>query len=71
MITALQLLTLSIYCQVPEKMSYQAVVRDSSGEPKKNSSVGMQISILQGSATGTAVYTETQTPITNENGLAT
>jgi hypothetical protein len=29
----------------------------------------MQISILQGSANGTAVYVETQTPTTNTNGL--
>jgi uncharacterized protein (TIGR02145 family) len=29
----------------------------------------MQISILQGSASGTAVYVETQTPTTNANGL--
>jgi uncharacterized protein (TIGR02145 family) len=31
----------------------------------------MQISILHGSANGTAVYTETQTPTTNANGLVT
>src|SRR5690554_2619759 len=29
----------------------------------------MQISILEGSANGTVVYTETQTPTTNDNGL--
>ncbi|MFC2086579.1 hypothetical protein ACFLSA_00220 [Bacteroidota bacterium] len=29
----------------------------------------MQISILQGSATGPVVYTEKQTPTTNANGL--
>jgi len=31
----------------------------------------MQISIIQGSELGTAVYIETQTPTTNENGLVT
>ncbi|HUX97316.1 MAG TPA: FISUMP domain-containing protein [Bacteroidales bacterium] len=31
----------------------------------------MQISILQGSSTGSVVYTETQTPTTNANGLVT
>ncbi len=31
--------------------------------------VGMQISILKGSAVGTAVYVETQTPTSNVNGL--
>ncbi|MFN5386711.1 MAG: fibrobacter succinogenes major paralogous domain-containing protein, partial [Bacteroidota bacterium] len=35
-----------------------------------NQPVGMRISILQGSASGTAVYVETQTPTTNANGLA-
>jgi hypothetical protein len=55
--------------QVPEKMSYQAVVRDASGILLSNSSVGMQISILQGSAQGSPVYIETQTPTSNDNGL--
>lgn len=59
------------YSQVPERMSYQAVIRDASNELVTNQEVGMQISILQGSATGTAVYVETQTKQTNENGLVT
>jgi len=36
-----------------------------------NSNIGMQISILQGSATGTAVYVESFSPTTNANGLVT
>jgi len=55
--------------QSPQKMSYQAVVRNSSDKLVVNKVVGVKISILQGSATGTAVYTETQTPTTNANGL--
>ncbi len=55
--------------QAPEKMSYQAVVRDASDELVTNTSVGMKISILQGSASGVIVYAETQTPTTNANGL--
>jgi uncharacterized protein (TIGR02145 family) len=55
--------------QVPQKMSYQAVVRNSTNTLVINSPVGMQISILQGSATGTAVYVETHNPTTNDNGL--
>jgi uncharacterized protein (TIGR02145 family) len=55
--------------QAPEKMSYQAVVRNSSGALLPSSVVGMKISILQGSASGTPVYVETQTPSTNANGL--
>jgi len=54
---------------VPEKMSFQAVIRDGSEVLVTNALVGLQISILQGSATGTAVYTETHTPTTNDNGL--
>lgn len=62
-------LTASVFAQTPEKMSYQAVIRDSGDTLVTNQSVGMQISILQGSAGGTAVYVETQTPTTNANGL--
>jgi hypothetical protein len=56
--------------QAPEKMSYKAVVRDGSNNLVISTVIGMQISILQGSASGLAVYVETQTPTTNANGLA-
>jgi hypothetical protein len=65
------LLTATTFAQAPEKMSYQAVVRDNGDALIKSLAVGMQISILQGSASGTAVYIETQTPTTNANGLVT
>ena len=59
-------ITASTFAQAPEKMSYQAVVRDSGNAIVSNQDVGMQLSILQGT---TAVYVETQTPTTNANGL--
>ena len=59
----------SIFAQAPQKMSYQAVIRNTSGALVTSSSVGMKISILQGSATGTVAYSETQTASTNANGL--
>jgi len=65
------LLAATTFAQTPEKMSYQAVVRDSGDALVTNLAVGMQISILQTTATGTAVYIETQTPTTNINGLVT
>lgn len=65
------LLTTSVFAQAPEKMSYQAVVRNSGDNLVTSQPVGMQISILQTSATGTEVYVETQTPTTNVNGLVT
>jgi hypothetical protein len=45
------------------------VVRDSGDALVTSQPVGMQISILQTTATGTAVYVETQAPTTNVNGL--
>lgn len=59
----------SVFAQSPEKMSYQSVVRNSANALLVNTQVGMRISILQGSAEGSQVYTETQTPTTNANGL--
>ncbi|MEY3452083.1 MAG: hypothetical protein RL711_1911, partial [Bacteroidota bacterium] len=63
------LLSASLYAQSPQKMSYQAVIRNSSNAIVASKQVGVKISILQGSSTGTAVYEETQTPTTNINGL--
>ncbi|MDB9721160.1 hypothetical protein OAA67_04705 [Winogradskyella sp.] len=64
-------LTSICFAQAPEKMSYQAMVKDSNGGLVISQTIGMQISILQTSTTGTAVYVETQTPTTNVNGLVT
>ncbi len=65
------LLTVSVFAQAPQKMSYQAVIRNSSSTLITSTPVGMRISILQGSATGTAVYVEiyNPNPVTNANGL--
>ena len=69
-VTCLFILALQpVIAQTPQKMSYQAVVRNASNDLVTNQSVGIKISILQGSATGTPVYVETQTPTTNANGL--
>jgi uncharacterized protein (TIGR02145 family) len=61
----------SAIAQLPQKMSYQSVIRNSSNQLVTSHAVGMRVSILLGSATGTAVYVETQTPTTNINGLVT
>lgn len=57
------------WTQSPEKMSYQAIVRNSSNALVVNHSVGMRISILQGSTLGSEVYVETHIANTNANGL--
>lgn len=62
---------LTSWAQSPQQMTFQAVIRDASDQLVSNAAIGMQISILQTSATGVAVYIERHTPTTNNNGLAT
>ena len=63
------LLSVSLWAQAPQQFSYQAVIRNSSNALVSSTAIGMKISLLQGSATGNAVYEETHTPTTNANGL--
>lgn len=58
-----------VVAQAPQKMSYQSVIRNTSNALIVSAPIGMRISILQGSSSGPSVYTETQTPTTNVNGL--
>jgi diphthamide biosynthesis methyltransferase len=57
--------------QSPQGMTYQAVVRDTANHLVTNKLVSMRLSILQGSATGTVVYSEVQAPTSNSFGLVT
>ena len=64
------ILSISIgYAQVPEKLSYQAVIRDNTNKLVANQDVGVQISILKEGTPNTTVYVETHTILTNANGL--
>lgn len=71
LILIVAIVSINVSAQAPDKMSYQSVVRNSSNQLVTSRVVGMRISILQGSLSGAAVYVETQTPITNINGLVT
>ena len=71
LIAILLLCAVSLFAQAPEKFTYQAVVRNANNSLVANAQVGMRVSILQGSANGSAVYVETQTGTTNTNGLLT
>jgi len=62
-------LTATVWAQSPNKMSYQAVIRNSSDALVTNTQIGLEVNIRQGTTSGTVVYTETQTPTTNANGL--
>lgn len=61
----------SAFSQAPEKMSYQAIIRDANSALIANQSVSVRISILKTSTSGTAVYVETHATTTNPNGLIT
>ena len=63
------LISASLWAQAPQSFSYQAVIRGSNNDLVANKPVGMKISLLKGSETGTAVYVETHTPTSNANGL--
>ncbi|MGY9044339.1 MAG: hypothetical protein ACKVG3_10690, partial [Rhodobacterales bacterium] len=58
-----------VAAQAPQKMSYQAVIRNEANALVINQQVGIQISLLQGSVSGDVIFVETHTPSTNENGL--
>lgn len=57
--------------QVPQKFSYQAVARDGSGNVLPSKSISIRISILDGSPTGVANYSEVHSVTTNQFGLFT
>ncbi len=63
---ALMLAVFSSFGQYNYKFNYQAAVRNGSGTPiASGSTVGLRISILEGSATGTPLYQETHTAVVN------
>ena len=63
------IITATVWGQSPEKMTYQSVIRNSGDQLVTNTSIGIQISILQTSVSGASVYTERHFPATNINGL--
>ena len=57
------------FAQAPQKISYQAVIRDGNNALVKSSDIGVEINIIQGAPNGTIVYSETHEATTNQNGL--
>jgi uncharacterized protein (TIGR02145 family) len=60
--------TITIFAQAPQGFNYQAIVRNSSGQLLLNQDVLVKFNILQNSATGDIVYSETQTANTDDLG---
>lgn len=61
----------SLAGQVPQAFNFQAIARDGSGNVLGNKAIGLQLSILAGSESGTVLYAETFSVTTNEFGLFT
>lgn len=61
----------TVFAQSPNQLQYQAIMRNSSGAVVANQAVGMRVSLLKSSATGSAVYSETHRDTTTANGLVT
>lgn len=61
--------TLNVFAQSPEKMSYQAIIRSQDNSLVANSNISLKIIVHQGTVTGTNVYQETHSVATNGNGL--
>jgi hypothetical protein len=59
-----------MFGQAPQSFKYQAIARDNLGKVLSDRTVAFRISILQGSATGTEIYSETHSTTTNPYGLA-
>lgn len=69
-IFALFCLSASMFAQSPNKISYQAVVRNSANALIVNQAITMKITIVQGNPTGAQLFTEKHNTTTNVNGLA-
>ena len=63
------IIALQAFAQAPQAFNYQAIARDSTGNILANQNVSFQISILQDSLNGEAVYTEVQNVLTNQIGV--
>ena len=65
----LLLVGLAVFAQSPPSFNYQAILRDASGHLLAKQEVEIGIALLQGSATGSEVFSEIHSITTNEFGL--
>lgn len=62
-------ISFSVFAQAPQAVTYQGIARDLSGNALMNQALGLELTIHQGTATGSVVYQETFAPTTNQFGL--
>jgi len=53
----------------PQSINYQGIARDAGGNSLISQNISIRLSVLDSSATGQVVYTETHTTTTNNSGL--
>ncbi len=63
--------TLVGMAQPPQALNYQAIARGNNGVPLASRTISVRASVLNGSATGPIVYSETHIATTNQFGLFT
>jgi len=62
---------LTLFSQAPEKLTYQGVARNSSGETLKETNIEIKFGIHAGTAEGDLIWEETHAVMTNDFGLFT
>lgn len=67
----LLLLAVVSYAQAPQLLNYQAVVRNTSGQPVTSGTVKLRFTIHDGTSGGPTVFQEVQTATPNQFGLVT
>jgi hypothetical protein len=68
-LTALAMSVMIAAAQAPAKLNYQGIARNSTGAPVASRTLGLRITVHDGSPTGTIVYQERQNATTNAFGL--
>jgi len=63
------LFSMGVWAQAPQKMSYQAIIRNASNVVVASSTVGIKLSLVQGNPNGSTVFAERHSKTTNANGL--
>ncbi len=58
-----------LLAQAPQKINYQGVARNASGQALANQAISLKLSVLDGSASGTLAYSEIHAVTTNAMGL--
>lgn len=71
LLTILILCGLSMLAQVPQKFSYQAVIRDADQQLLRNTNLDIQVSLFSAANAGNPEFVEQHTVTTNQNGLVT